>query len=87
MKWTKQIHNLQKTLVWDLVDRGLIVEVWPLRRSELDRLFYDRIIDERHYLSHLEEEDEDGKLVACLWLPILILGRLCVSSELGLCLG
>ena len=85
MKWTKQIHSLQKTLEWDMVDPVLIVEVWPLRRSELDRLFYGQIIDEWHYLSHLddlmmtEEEEEDGKLVECLWIRILIPGRLCVS--------
>jgi len=84
MKSTKQIHNLLKNLIWEMVEQVLKVEVEPLRKSELDRPFDDRIIDEQRYLSHLGdlmmmEEEEHGKLVEYLWILIWILSRLFVS--------
>ena len=60
----------------------MIPEVWPLRKNELDRLFDDRINDEKYYLSHLDDllmMEEDGNLVEGLWIPTWVLGRLFVS--------
>ena len=85
MKWRKQIHNLWKTLVWEMVDQVLIVEVWPLRRSEPDRLFGDQIIGEQHCPCHLddllmmEKRVENRNSVEYLWIRILVLVWLSVS--------
>jgi hypothetical protein len=60
----------------------LIPEVWPLRKNEQDRLFDDRINDEKYYLSHLDDllmMEEDGNLAEGLWIPTWVLGRLFVS--------
>ena len=73
-KLMKQICNLRKTLELERVSQVLIAEVWPLRKNELDRPFDDRINDEQHYLSHLDDllmmGEEDGNHVECLWIPI-----------------
>ena len=67
---------------WETVDRVLIVEVWPLRKSELDRPFGDRTADERRYLSRLDdlsmmmEGEADEEYLRIL---TLILARLFVS--------
>ena len=90
MSSKKPIHDLSKILE-ETVDQVLILVVWPLRKSEPDRPYDDRINVARCYLFHLDDlsmtkGEEDGKLVEWVQIPIWVLGRF-VSLEWDLCPG
>ena len=68
MNSKKLIHDLLRVLEWEMVGQVLIVGVWPLRKSEPDHPFDDRINVAWCYLSHLDDllmmkGEEGGKPV------------------------
>ena len=68
MNSKKPIHDLLRVLEWEMVGQVLIAGVWPLRKSEPDRPFDDRINVVWCYLSHLDDllmmkGEEGGKPV------------------------